>query len=280
MAELFRSKDDVILEQDIWTVVNNGLWKDHLDSLLALSRCDHEGLRHLASWALTRWTDPEVIEYMKTFLDSEFPEVRENGVIGLAEHAPQEACKWLAELFQRERDPNVLASIAAAAGDLRCSSLAQLLLEAAKDTSGPLEYEFLVAAARNDIYESGAGLTGFISDRRRSIEVAQLLIKLDYTPALEPARKAASSFWAPHSVRIPASAILAVFGDESSRDYLLGRTRSWFIETKLLAVHFLGMIPHDWARQRLEELSRAKDALVRDAAADALAGHREYSGIP
>ena len=228
---------------------------------------DSSSMVREAAVIATGKTDKNTETLLKNLLDSKHNEVRYQAVISAAEKNYQSLIPDIENLLLNDSDSQVRTNAAIALGDLKAENSISKLLNAAKnDDSFSVRYEAAVSAGFLGENSVVPILLNFMKkDKNLIMPVCDLLGNLKHPDIERAMNKIVSKFGYSTQAKLYAAAVLAKHGDNSVQNFMTSKLKSFFFETRIVAIDRLAYTGKKWAAEALVQSLNIKDELFKDS---------------
>ncbi len=245
---------------------------DHFEQVKLMLNDADPKIREAAVIALGKSSNGTVTGMLIDLLSSRHNEIRFQAPISLAERGDQRAAKPLLSLLDREGDVEIRINVIAALGDLGVDRALDTLIGISEnDTYEIVRFEAACAAGRMGDRRAATPLSQWADHFEYGLTACTVLDDLEETSVTSVLSQKYKKLFLPAARKLPLAATLARLGDDRGRDYLSGKTTSFSLETRILAMERLGRTKRAWAVEPLIAAVRKKDAHGREASLAALA---------
>ncbi len=229
-------------------------------------------VREAAVIALAALDDATVRPRLAALLDDADPAVRHAAILTAAEKGYFDLQDRMAEKLADDADDEVRAAAAAALAE--CPDPPEEILRRAAETDScrDVRFEAAMALARHRAPSSAKHLLPFLAHDDLFTDAVEQLCRLaDESVRAEVARFYERRFL-PAARKLLLGALLCRLGDERARPYMEKKTRALFQETRVWAIHALGLAQTAWARELLVAIAAQRSGTQEaETAADELA---------
>jgi HEAT repeat protein len=220
---------------------------------------------------LAQVTKPGSDEFLLDLLDSPHPEIRYQVPISIVEKGVKECGPRLVKLLESEKDVEIVVNIITALGDLKYREAIDLLMVKAKEDQYELiRFEAACAVGRMGDKKASEYLANFASHFEYGFYACTVLDQLNDPSITEKLNKLYNKLFLRSKYKLPIAASLARLGDDSGKSLLIKKTKSFSMDTRILAFERLGYTNAKWAIAPLVMGLNKKDLHEREIAFESL----------
>jgi len=228
-------------------------------------------VREAAVIALVALPDPDASDRLRALVSDADAAVRYQAVLSAAEKGLNDLSPRFQEMLRADADPRVRANVASALGELDPVPVEALRRAIAEDGDEEVRFEAAMSLSRVRADGAAALLVPFLNRNDMFTDALTQLAALA-DPAVRPdVERLYRRVFQPTLQKLQLGALLARLGDDRARELLIAKTRAFSFETRVWAIHCLGLTGAAWAREPLQTLrDRRPDSQEAETARDAL----------
>lgn len=228
-------------------------------------------VREAAVIALASLPDPDAADRLRGLITDADASVRYQAVLSAAEKGLNDLVPRFVEQLRSDADPRVRANLASALGELDPVPVDALRRAVAEDGDEEVRFEAAMSLAKVRAEGAAALLVPFLNRTDMFTDALTQLCALA-DPAVRPGiERLWGRVFQSTLQKLQVGALLSRLGDDRAREYLIAKTRAFSFETRIWAIHCLGLTGAAWAREPLLALrERRPDSQEAETARDAL----------
>ncbi len=231
----------------------------------------NSGVREAAVIGLVALPDPDAADRIRTLISDPDAAVRFQAVLSAAEKQLDDLVPTFCAMLKSDADPRVRANLASALGELSPVPVEALRQAIAEDGDEEVRFEAALSLARVKADGASALLVPFLSRKDMFTDCLTQLCALGDVSILPQIRTLYGRMFQPVIQKLQLGALLARLGDDQASRLILAKTRAFSFETRIWAIHCLGLTGAAWAREPLIALRDGKpDSQEAETARDAL----------
>lgn len=228
-------------------------------------------VREAAVIALARMEDESTRGRLESLIEDEDPAVRHAALLSAAEKGFFDLRDRMEARLAGDPDDEVRAAAAAALGECRPLPEEPLRRAALMDPNREVRFEAAMALAQAKMPGSAKLLVPFLEHEDLFNDSAQQLCRLGDASVRPDVERLYGRRFQPAVRKLLLGALLSRLGDDRARAYMEKKTRALFLETRVWAIHALGLAQTPWAQKKLAEIaSERPGSQEAETAIDAL----------
>ena len=229
-------------------------------------------VREAAVIGLVALPDPDAADRLRRLVADPDAAVRYQAVLSAAEKRLDDLVPTFCAMLKSDSDPRVRANLASALGELTPVPVDALRLAIAEDGDEEVRFEAAMSLARVRADGVSALLVPFLSRADMFTDCLTQLCALSDASILPQVVKLYGKVFRSTLQKLQLGALLARLGDDRARDLILAKTKAFSFETRVWAIHCLGLSGASWAREHLAVIrDRTPESQEAETARDALA---------
>ncbi|MBU1241683.1 HEAT repeat domain-containing protein [Myxococcota bacterium] len=256
----------------VYSMLEQKLELPLLESIHSALEDSSSAVREAAVIGLVALPDPDAADRLRALVADPDAAVRYQAVLSAAEKGLDDLVPTFEAMLASDGDPRVRANLASALGELSPVPVETLRRAVAGDTDEEVRFEAAMALSRVAAEGASALLVPFLSRNDMFTDCLTQLCALSDASIRPQVESLYGRVFQSTVHRLQLGALLARLGDDRARGLLLSKTRSFSFETRIWAIHCLGLSGADWARETLTGIRDGKpDSQEAETARDALA---------